>query len=149
MFKLGDHNRSRPTNTCSQQRLLAGLLLHFSPLYFRAKATRIPPDTLIHLHAMGSRFSGDTNDPAVNVTTWLFMIIMVFSVMTRIGTKFHLFKRLMVDDVFILASLVFGIAQAIAISMAVGAGYGDHYVTLSSPSLDQVMEVYISQLHKL
>ncbi|KAJ6445238.1 3-hydroxybenzoate 6-hydroxylase 1 [Purpureocillium lavendulum] len=96
---------------------------------------------------MGSRFSGDTNDPAVNVTTWLFMIIMVFSVITRIGTKLHLFKRLMLDDLFILASLVFGIAQAITISVAVGFGYGDHYVTISSTRLDQVMEsIYAGSL---
>lgn len=95
---------------------------------------------------MGSRFKGDTQDPAVNVTTWLFMVIMVFSVMTRLGTKFYLFKRLMVDDLLIFASLVFGIAQGTAISLAVSAGYGYHYTTISSASLDRVMKVRIFQL---
>jgi hypothetical protein len=93
---------------------------------------------------MGSRFTGDSQDPAVNVTAWLFMIIMVFSVTTRLGTKFHLFRRLMVDDLVIFASLVFGIGQGIAISLAVGAGYGNHYTSLSSANLDRVMKVRIS-----
>jgi hypothetical protein len=95
---------------------------------------------------MGSRFTGDSQDPAVNVTTWLFMVIMVFSVATRFGTKIHLFRRLVVDDLLIFASLVFGITQGIAISLAVTAGYGDHYTTVSSPSLDRVMKVRVSQL---
>jgi hypothetical protein len=93
---------------------------------------------------MGSRFTGDSQDPAVNVTTWLSMVIMVFSVTTRLEMKFHLFRRLMVDDLLIFASLVF--AQGIAISLAVSAGYGDHYTTVSSAGLDRVMEVRISQL---
>jgi hypothetical protein len=93
---------------------------------------------------MGSRFTGDSQDPAVNVTAWLFMVIMVCSVATRLGTKFHLFRRLMVDDHVIFVSLVFGIAQGVAISLAVGAGYGDHYTSISGASLDRVMKVCIS-----
>lgn len=52
----------------------------------------------------------------------------------------------MVDDLLIFASLVFGIAQGIAISMAVAAGYGNHYSTVSSAGVDRVMKVRISQL---
>lgn len=52
----------------------------------------------------------------------------------------------MADDLLIFASLVFGIAQGIAISLAVAAGYGDHYTTVSSANLDQVMKVRVSQL---
>jgi hypothetical protein len=93
---------------------------------------------------MGSRFNGDTQDPAVNVTTFLFMVIMVFSVATRLGTKFHLFRRLVIDDYLIFASLVFAIGQGIAISMAVSNGYGYHYSTVSSDRLDRAMKVRIS-----
>lgn len=89
---------------------------------------------------MGSRFNSDSQDPGVNVTAWLFMVIMIFSVTTRLGTKFHLFRRLMLDDFVIFASLVFGIAQVIAISLAVSAGYGNHYTSVSSASLDRVMK---------
>jgi hypothetical protein len=95
---------------------------------------------------MGSRFTGDSQDPAVNVTTWLLMVIMVFSVATRVFSKLHLFRRLMADDLLIFASLVFGIAQGITISLAVAAGYGDHYTTVSSVGLDRVMKVRVSQL---
>jgi hypothetical protein len=52
----------------------------------------------------------------------------------------------MVDDLLIFASLVFGIAQGIAISLAVTAGYGDHYTTVSSAGLDRVMKVRVFQL---
>lgn len=90
---------------------------------------------------MGSRFTGDSQDPAVNVTTWLLMVIMVFSVATRLGTKYHLFRRLMVDDFLIFAALAFGIAQGIAISMAVSGGYGYHYETVSSTRLERVTKV--------
>ena len=93
---------------------------------------------------MGSRFNSDSQVPAVNVTAWLFMVIMIFSVTTRLGTKFHLFRRLMLDDFVIFASLVFGIAQVIAISLAASAGYGNHYTSISSASLDRVMKVRIS-----
>jgi hypothetical protein len=52
----------------------------------------------------------------------------------------------MADDLLIFASLVFGIAQGITISLAVAAGYGDHYTTVSSVGLDRVMKVRVSQL---
>jgi hypothetical protein len=90
---------------------------------------------------MGSRFTGDTKDPSVNVTAWLFMVIMIFSVTTRLGTKYHLLKKLMVDDLIIFTSLLFAIGQGIAISMAVSAGYGDHYNTISAGKADDVMKV--------
>lgn len=87
---------------------------------------------------------GDSQDPAVNVTTWLLMVIMVLSAVTRFATKFHLLRRLTVDDFLILSSLVFGIAQGIAISLAVAAGYGNHYTAVSSAGRDRAMKVHFS-----
>ncbi|KAJ5814482.1 hypothetical protein N7474_006259 [Penicillium riverlandense] len=89
---------------------------------------------------MGSRFKGDTKDPAVNVTTWFLLVTIVFSVSARLGTKFRLFKKLTLDDLLIIASLVFGIGQSIVISLAVGSGYGKHYKEVSSAEVDQVMK---------
>ncbi|KAJ5611132.1 hypothetical protein N7510_007851 [Penicillium lagena] len=89
---------------------------------------------------MGSRFKGDTKDPAVNVTTWVLLVTIIFSVSARVGTKFRLFKKLTVDDLLIIVSLVFAIGQSIAISLAVGSGYGNHYKAVSSPEADQVMK---------
>jgi hypothetical protein len=52
----------------------------------------------------------------------------------------------MVDDLLIFPSLVLGIAQGIAISIAVSAGYGYYYTTVSSARLGRVMKVRISLL---
>ena len=92
---------------------------------------------------MGSRFHDDTKDPAINVTAWFFMVAIFLSVTTRLGTKYHLFKKLLVDDFLIAASLLFAIGQGIAVSMAVSGGYGYHYHTLSEAGLKQTMKVRI------
>lgn len=95
---------------------------------------------------MGTRFKGDTKDPAINVTTWVLLVTIIFSVSARLGTKFRLFKKLTVDDLLIIASLVFGVGQNIAVSLAVASGYGKHYKDVSGAELDQVMKVRIFQL---
>lgn len=95
---------------------------------------------------MGTRFKGDTKDPAINVTTWVLLVTVIFSVFARLGTKIRLFKKLTVDDLLIIASLAFGVGQSIAVSLAVGSGYGKHYKDVSNAELDQVMKVCIYQL---
>jgi hypothetical protein len=55
---------------------------------------------------MGTRFKGDTKDPVVNATTWCLLVVTIFSVSSRLGTKFRLFHKLSADDFFIVASLV-------------------------------------------
>lgn len=92
---------------------------------------------------MGTRFKGDTKDPAVNVTTWVLLVIIIFSVSARLGTKVRLFKRLSTDDLLIIASLIVGIGQNIAVSLAVGSGYGKHSKDVSSANMQQVMKVRI------
>ncbi|KAJ5211545.1 uncharacterized protein N7498_003191 [Penicillium cinerascens] len=89
---------------------------------------------------MGTRFKDDTKDPAINVTSWVLMVTIIFSVLGRLWTKFQLFKKLTVDDLLIVASLVFGVGQTIAVSLAVGSGYGKHYKDVSGAELDQVMK---------
>ncbi|OQE31041.1 hypothetical protein PENFLA_c002G04304 [Penicillium flavigenum] len=89
---------------------------------------------------MGTRFKGDTKDPAVNVTNWVLLVTIIFSVSARLGTKIRLFKRLTTDDLLIIASLVFGIGQSIVVSLAVGSGYGKHFKDVSSPNMEQVMK---------
>ncbi|CAG8887251.1 unnamed protein product [Penicillium egyptiacum] len=89
---------------------------------------------------MGTRFKGDTKDPAVNVTNWVLLVTIIFSVSARLGTKIRLFKKLTADDLLIIASLAFGIGQSIVVSLAVGSGYGKHSTDVSSPDMDQVMK---------
>jgi hypothetical protein len=95
---------------------------------------------------MGTRFKGDTKDPAVNVTTWVLLVTIIFSVSARLVTKIRLFKRLTTDDLLIIASLVLGIGQSIVVSLAVGSGYGKHFKDVSSADMEQAMKVRISRL---
>lgn len=95
---------------------------------------------------MGTRFKDDTKDPAVNVTNWVLLVTIIFSVSARLGTKIRLFKRLTTDDLLIIASLVFGIGQSIVVSLAVGSGYGKHFKDVSSADMQQVMKVSIFRL---
>lgn len=92
---------------------------------------------------MKARFK-DTKDPAVNVTTWVLLVTIVFSVAARLGTKLHLFKKLTLDDLLIVSSLAFGIGQNIAVSLAVASGYGKHYKEVSSTEADEIMKVRFS-----
>ncbi|KAJ5330519.1 hypothetical protein N7476_000302 [Penicillium atrosanguineum] len=96
---------------------------------------------------MGTRFKGDTKDPMVNVTTWCLLVVTIFSVLSRLGTKFRLFRQLIADDLLMIASLVFGVGQSIAVSLAVGSGYGKHLKDVTSADLDQIMkQIYAASL---
>lgn len=55
---------------------------------------------------MGTRFKGDTKDPVVNVTTCCLLVVVIFSVLSRLGTKFRLFHKFTADDFLIVVSLV-------------------------------------------
>lgn len=70
-------------------------------LYLSHSSLNTPPP-----FAMGTRFTGDSKDPAVNVTTWVLLVTIVCSVSARLLTKFRLFKKLTADDLLIAASLV-------------------------------------------
>ncbi|KAJ5599347.1 hypothetical protein VI817_000511 [Penicillium citrinum] len=89
---------------------------------------------------MGTRFKTESKDPAVNVTTWVLLVVVILSVSARLGTKFNLFRKLTVDDWLMVGSLVFCVVQSIIISMAVASGYGKHFKDVSSPEFDQTMK---------
>ena len=55
---------------------------------------------------MGTRFTSGTKDPAINVTAWCLLTVMVLSVLTRLATKYHLFHKFNFDDFLIVTSLV-------------------------------------------
>ncbi|KAJ6126432.1 hypothetical protein N7523_002044 [Penicillium sp. IBT 18751x] len=96
---------------------------------------------------MGTRFKGDTKDPVVNVTTWCLLVMVIFSVLSRLGTKYRLFHMFTTDDFLIVASLAFSIGQSITVSLAVRSGYGKHSRDVTSAESDQVMkEIYAGSL---
>lgn len=56
---------------------------------------------------MGTRFTSDIKDPAINVTAWCLLVVIIPSVCTRMGNKYRLFHGLDIDDFLIVTSLVF------------------------------------------
>ncbi|GLA19169.1 hypothetical protein AnigIFM62618_006835 [Aspergillus niger] len=86
------------------------------------------------------RFTGDTKDPAVNVSTWFLLVTASLSVIFRLGTKYGSFRTLTNDDYLIVVSLIFCIGQSIAVSMAVANGYGYHFSTLTPERFDNMMK---------
>ncbi|CAG7954434.1 unnamed protein product [Penicillium olsonii] len=89
---------------------------------------------------MGTRFTGDSKDPEVNVTAWCLLVVVVLAVFARLGTKYHIFKRLTSDDFLVIVSAAFCIAQVVTLSLAVAAGYGTHKKDVSDANFDQIMK---------
>ncbi|CAG7931922.1 unnamed protein product [Penicillium olsonii] len=83
---------------------------------------------------MGTRFTGDSKDPEVNVTAWCLLVVVVLAVFARLGTKYHIFKRWTSDDFLVIVSSV------VTLSLAVAAGYGTHKKDVSDANFDQVMK---------
>lgn len=93
-----------------------------------------------------AQFSPDSWTPAVNVLTWFLLVTAILSVITRLGTKYWIFRKFTEDDYFSIASLVLCAAQSIAVSMATASGYGEHYDSLSSSHIEEMMKVGISRI---
>ncbi|CAG8385530.1 unnamed protein product [Penicillium salamii] len=93
---------------------------------------------------MGTRFTGDSKDPEVNVTAWCLLVVVILAVFARLGTKYHIFHRLTSDDFLVVLSSVFYIAQVVTLSLAVASGYGTHKQDVSDSDFEQVMKVRFS-----
>ncbi|CAG7955379.1 unnamed protein product [Penicillium salamii] len=93
---------------------------------------------------MGTRFTGDSKDPEVNVTAWCLLVVVILAVFARLGTKYHIFHRLTSDDFLVVLSSVFCIAQVVILSLAVASGYGTHKQNVSDSDFEQVMKVCFS-----
>ncbi|PCG90241.1 Hypothetical protein PENO1_072920 [Penicillium occitanis (nom. inval.)] len=64
----------------------------------------------------------------------------MLGILTRIGTKLWIYRKLTKDDYVIILSTVFEIAQAIATSTATANGYGEHIKTLSDDQKTALMK---------
>ncbi|CAI7672295.1 unnamed protein product [Penicillium palitans] len=82
----------------------------------------------------------NTWTPAINVLTWFMLVTAILSVLTRLGTKYFIFRKWTFDDGLATASLVFCIAQSIAISIATQNGLGQHLEMLSDRNIESVMK---------
>ncbi|KAE8396160.1 hypothetical protein BDV23DRAFT_178216 [Aspergillus alliaceus] len=86
------------------------------------------------------KFEPDSWTPAVNVTTWLFMITAILSIFTRLGTKYWIFRRFTTDDYLSIVSVVACVGESVAVSMATANGYGEHYESLSEANMGVIMK---------
>ncbi|PLB50739.1 hypothetical protein P170DRAFT_463859 [Aspergillus steynii IBT 23096] len=86
------------------------------------------------------RFAPDSWNPAVNITSWFLMSSTALCVMCRLVTKWLIFRKLTMDDYFVIISLAFCIGNTIALSMATANGYGDHTSIASRAKQDAVMK---------
>ncbi|GFF34733.1 hypothetical protein IFM61606_04725 [Aspergillus udagawae] len=87
-----------------------------------------------------TRYSPDSEAPAVIVLTLFLMVTSVLGSLARLGTKWWKFGSLFLDDYYILLALLMSIAQSVAVSMAVKNGYGGHLTTLSNSNVDSIMK---------
>jgi hypothetical protein len=53
-----------------------------------------------------TRFTGDSWAPAINVTCWYFMVVSILALITRLGTKLWIYRKLTRDDYLIIAAVV-------------------------------------------
>lgn len=53
-----------------------------------------------------SRFTGDTWLPAINVICWFLLVVAILGILTRIGTKLWIYRKLTKDDYVIIISTV-------------------------------------------
>ena len=84
----------------------------------------------------------NTWTPAVNVLTWFMLVTAILSVLTRLGTKYFFFRKFTFDDGLAASSIVFCIAESIAVSMATANGLGQHYKMLAEIKVDNMMKVW-------
>ncbi|KAJ5690309.1 hypothetical protein N7462_004701 [Penicillium macrosclerotiorum] len=82
----------------------------------------------------------DTWTPAINVLTWFMLITAIMSVLTRLGTKYWIFRKFTIDDFLSIGAIATCTAQSIAVSMATEGGLGQHLKDLSDSSVEQMMK---------
>ncbi|CAG8271582.1 unnamed protein product [Penicillium olsonii] len=82
----------------------------------------------------------NTWTPAINILTWFMLVTSTLSVLTRLGTKLFIFRKLTIDDGFAAASMALCIGQSIAVSLATANGLGQHKFTLSESRLQNMMK---------
>jgi hypothetical protein len=81
--------------------------------------------------------------PAVNVLTWFMLVTAILSVLTRLGTKYFMFRKFTIDDGLAASSMVLCIAQSIAVSMGTANGLGQHRDLLPDFRVENMMKVHI------
>ncbi|KAJ5746114.1 hypothetical protein N7520_011296 [Penicillium odoratum] len=89
----------------------------------------------------------ETWTPAVNVLTWFMLVTSALSVLTRLGTKYWIFRKFTIDDFLSIGAMFTCIGESIAMSMATAGGFGQHLNTLSEVKKNYMMKaLYASNI---
>ncbi|KAI4154381.1 MAG: hypothetical protein LQ340_001713 [Diploschistes diacapsis] len=91
--------------------------------------------------------------PLIEVLDWLLLALTVVSVCGREAIKVWVIRKITFDDVFILISMLFSIAQSVTVLVEVANGLGQHQNTLSAEQVDtqqkNVADNYFSVINLL
>lgn len=87
------------------------------------------------------QLTADNRGPVVVVTSYIFLVVSIIVVFTRLITRFQISRRFAPDDYCILVSIIFLIGQTVAVTLAVNAGLGRHRSTLSDDAFDKYAKV--------
>lgn len=87
------------------------------------------------------QLTADNRGPVVIVASYIFLVISVIVVFTRLITRFQISRRFASDDYCIIASTVFLIGQTLAITFAVNNGLGRHRDAVSDVTFDKFAKV--------
>lgn len=90
------------------------------------------------------QLTADNRGPVVVVTSYIFLVISIIVVFTRLITRFQISRRFAPDDYTILVSIIFLIGQTVAVTLAVNAGLGKHRAALSDNEFDKYAKVCFS-----
>lgn len=78
--------------------------------------------------------------PIVQIVTWFTLVASLLAFCTHAGINFYVFRSLKTETWFVLGSLVFSIAQSIAVSLQTHYGYGTPMASLSDDKIDSIMK---------
>ncbi|KAI8938406.1 hypothetical protein NX059_004301 [Plenodomus lindquistii] len=88
-------------------------------------------------HRPVARRPGSKDDigPFINVVTWVLLITSALAVLTRLITKRALRRNIDIDDAFVVAALIVGIASGVSVSVQVANGLGRDITSLAEVQL--------------
>lgn len=78
--------------------------------------------------------------PIVQIITWFTLITSLLAFCTHAGIKFYVFRTLTIESWFVLASLVFCVAQSAAVSLQAHYGFGTPMMALSDHELQSELK---------
>ncbi|KAL4971461.1 hypothetical protein BDW66DRAFT_146133 [Aspergillus desertorum] len=87
-----------------------------------------------------TRYSADSEAPAVIVLTRFLLVTLILGTLARLATKWWKFGTFFRDDYYGLLAMLASVGQAVAVSIAVNKGYGTHIKQLSEGQIAGILK---------